>query len=167
MRPPRAEWPAVLREHPLVAGVSVGKCEATGRPVGGRLFAHAHFTTCRRAPGWICYRSAATLADAETALHELAHIISGEGHTKRFRRILRELGGDMTHWSERERTAAKGPVRHSWEAIYPNPKAAGYSYGRCRRCGVTRHGMFPWVGYRHDGVHLDARPDCFTPGVNS
>jgi hypothetical protein len=58
-----------------------------------RAKAHAHITG--EYEGWICVRSAARLLDRFLMLHELAHIITGQGHTDGWRACLLKLGGTL------------------------------------------------------------------------
>ena len=88
---PRSAWPTDLR-HPEVKGVCVGGCAATGKRLG-RLHAHAHTHGAHR--GFICFRSAQTLAEVTTRKHELAHVVTREGHTKRWREFLLQIGGTL------------------------------------------------------------------------
>ena len=88
---PRSAWPADLL-HPEVKGVCVGGCAATGKRLGSR-HAHAHTEGPHR--GWICFRSPQTYAEKSTRLHELAHVVTREGHTKRWREFLLQIGGTL------------------------------------------------------------------------
>jgi len=79
-----------------LAGVFVGGCIVRGEGSSFRASAHAHIAG--PFAGWICVRSAKRLyassgRPSQTMLHELAHIITRKGHTDRFRRVFRELGG--------------------------------------------------------------------------
>lgn len=102
-RVPRAEWPEWLQSD-FLKGVYVGGCVSRGKGSSFRATAHAHAHTPTHR-GWICFRSDKGLLDRETGLHELAHIITGEGHTKNFRETLEELGGtiDYTCYGAQER----------------------------------------------------------------
>ncbi len=146
----RRDWPEDLRTRWGVKGVAVGGC-TNGRRIS-RHYAHTHTTGFYK--GWICFAKTSDLENPDLVKHELAHLISGQGHTKKFREVLRDLGGDMTHYSERERTAARGIARHRWE---------GPEYGdrKCRRCGVTKMGQWPNVSYYRGEDWLGGtRPDC-------
>lgn len=89
---PRSDWPADL-QHPEVRGIAVGGCIDNRRRRGLRHLAHAHTHGLQR--GWICFRSDTVLADASTRLHELAHVVTREGHTKRWRAFLLQIGGTL------------------------------------------------------------------------
>jgi hypothetical protein len=92
VRLPPSEWPEDLR-HPEVKGIAVGGCISRGTRLG-RMNAHAH-SSLGDHRGWICFRSAVTLAQRHTRLHELAHIVTREGHTKRWREFLLQIGGTL------------------------------------------------------------------------
>lgn len=89
---PRSAWPADL-QHPEVKGIAIGGCRVSGKRLGGRLHAHAHIRGESR--GWICFRSPATFEEKTTRLHELAHVVTREGHTKRWREFLLQIGGTL------------------------------------------------------------------------
>lgn len=91
---PVAEWPVELK-HPEVKGVFCGGCVARG--VGSRFRAKAHAHTGRNDPhrGWICFLSDKRLTERLLCLHELAHIVTKEGHTKRWRDYLLQIGGTL------------------------------------------------------------------------
>ena len=74
-------------------GVFVGGCVSRGDGSSFRAKAHAHVRGqwC----GWICIRRPDRLRDRQLMLHELAHIISGQGHTDLWRRTLIALGGTL------------------------------------------------------------------------
>lgn len=83
---------------PLV-GVFVGGCVARGDGSSFRARAHAHWNG--RFAGWICVRSAKRLytpsgGASNLLLHELAHILTKQGHTDKFREVFKMLGGRRT-----------------------------------------------------------------------
>lgn len=88
---PRADWPEDLR-RPEVKGVAVGGCARTKKRLGSY---HAHAHTSGEWRGWICFRSPTMLAQKETRLHELAHVVTREGHTRRWREYLLQIGGTL------------------------------------------------------------------------
>ena len=88
---PQEAWPEDL-QHPEVRGVAIGGCGSTGRRLG-RNHAHAH--THGESRGWICFRSGVTFQERTTRLHELAHVVTREGHTKRWREFLLQIGGTL------------------------------------------------------------------------
>lgn len=94
---PRKRWPAELQRSWALRGVFVGGCVARGDGSSFRAKAHAH--TTGQYQGWICIRRPDRLEDRMLMLHELAHIITGEGHTDRWRACLERIGGtlDVTH----------------------------------------------------------------------
>lgn len=88
----KKDWPIELR-HPEVRGVFVGGC--VDRGVGSKFRAKAHAHTGGKNLGWICFRSARWLHVRELLLHELAHIVVREGHTRRWRAFLLQIGGTL------------------------------------------------------------------------
>ncbi len=87
-------------DMPGVVGIFVGGCVKTGpgiidpRHTGARVInAHAH--TRDEFRGWICYRSPEVYRSPRyerTRWHEYAHLLSGEGHTEKWRQAMRLLG---------------------------------------------------------------------------
>lgn len=92
---PRLDFDKMPKElqRPEVRGVFVGGCVERGD--GSRFRAKAHAHTDGEHAGWICYLSAKRLPIREIALHELAHILSGEGHTDKWRETLLAIGGTL------------------------------------------------------------------------
>jgi hypothetical protein len=92
---PRHLYPPELR-HPSVRGVFIGGCCLRG--VGSVFYGKAHAHTGPAGhpfTGWICVRRAHWLGDSALMLHELAHVVTGEGHTARWRRYLLRRGGTL------------------------------------------------------------------------
>jgi len=90
---PLEQWPKEL-QHTEVKGVFVGGCVKRG--VGSRFRAKAHAHTFGNDyQGWICFLSAKRLSSKELCIHEAAHIITGEGHTDKWREKVKELGGTI------------------------------------------------------------------------
>lgn len=67
-----------------------------------RAKAHAHLVRYTRGKkkgelipygGWICFRGKKRLNQKGIMIHELAHIITNQGHTKKFYECVRRLGG--------------------------------------------------------------------------
>jgi hypothetical protein len=91
-----ADWPADL-QHPEVRGLFLGGCVAKGLGVrhlgGGSGGTHAHTSGPNR--GWICFGSTRLLDSREARLHELAHVVTREGHTARWREYLLQIGGTI------------------------------------------------------------------------
>lgn len=89
----------ILSDHPIlskwaeVKGVFVYGCVARGEGSRFRAKAHSHSDGDYR--GWVCYLSAKWLGSRELALHELAHILTGHGHTNGWRRKLLLIGGTL------------------------------------------------------------------------
>lgn len=80
--------PAELR-CPEVPVVFVGGCKDRGDGSRFRAKAHTH------EDGSICFLSARRLADRMLVLHELAHALSGVGHTDKWRDKVLEIGGTL------------------------------------------------------------------------
>jgi len=112
---PKTQWPAELK-HPEMKGVFVGGCVSRG--VGSRFRAKAHAHTSGDHQGWICFLSAKRLTCRMLCLHELAHIVTKEGHTKRWRDYLVQIGGTLD------------PVEGILKSYHPRPrKLSGGSAG--------------------------------------
>lgn len=86
--------------HPEVKGVFVQGCVARGDGSSFRRMAHAH--TGGEHSGWICVRSPRRLTQKRLMIHELAHILTGAGHTDKWRAKVRELGGTIEYWETKE-----------------------------------------------------------------
>lgn len=78
----------ILSPHKII--VFVGGCRRRGE--GSRFRAKAHAHNDERV---ICYLSSKWLHSKELALHELAHILAGTGHTDKWRAKVIELGGTL------------------------------------------------------------------------
>ncbi len=79
-------------------GVHVGPNCIDGSRLGSE-HAHAHTDKRRKYYGWICFRQKYWPVE-KTQIHELAHILTGDGHTARWRAKYVELGGDpKADWS--------------------------------------------------------------------
>lgn len=94
-RIPKKDWPEWLK-HPAVRGVYVGGCPVySDFETKPRVMAHAHRPSKELEPGIICFRNKQILNAKYIGLHELAHIISDDGHTDKWRRCLINLGGTL------------------------------------------------------------------------
>jgi hypothetical protein len=80
-------------DYPEVRGVFIGGCVERG--VGSKFRAKAHAHTGGSSRGWICFRSERWLSCRELWLHEVAHVVTREGHTDRWRAFLLQLGGTL------------------------------------------------------------------------
>jgi hypothetical protein len=89
---PKSEWPQELN-RPEVKGVFCGGCVERG--IGSRFRAKAHAHTSGDYKGWICFLSEKRLTEHYLCLHEVAHLISGQGHTDAWRKVLLEIGGTL------------------------------------------------------------------------
>jgi hypothetical protein len=102
--------PDFMKEHKELIGVCIGRCVfLKGWPKGRRLrdkddnfikkngmyvrepLAAAHAHTGGPAKGIICFRTLADFKKETTCKHELAHIITGEGYTKKWAEKYVEL----------------------------------------------------------------------------
>jgi hypothetical protein len=73
--------------------VYVGGCVARGVGSSFRAKAHAHISGGWR--GWICFRSDRWLSVVALWKHELAHVVTRQGHTEAWRRFLLQIGGTL------------------------------------------------------------------------
>src|SRR5262245_38258019 len=89
----REQYPACLQRSHALKGVFVGGCVERG--VGSSFRAKAHAQSHGPYRGWICVRKAERLADDMLMIHELAHVVTGQGHTDTWRRKVLELGGTL------------------------------------------------------------------------
>lgn len=96
-RLPRNDWPEWL-QHGAVRGIYVGGCVSPIHTLRDRESAHTHIDMGDQHKRWICFKSTVELRDREIGLHELAHVLTGERHTKRFRDMLVQLGGTLTEY---------------------------------------------------------------------
>jgi hypothetical protein len=87
---PRASW---LVAHTELRGVFLGGCVERGIGSSFRAKAHAHTRGTRR--GWICFRSDKHLGCRELWLHEIAHVVTRDGHSDRWRKFLLQIGGTL------------------------------------------------------------------------
>jgi hypothetical protein len=87
---PKVQW---LKDHPSLRGVFVGGCVERG--VGSRFRAKAHAHTHGEHRGWVCFLSGKWLHVRDLWLHELAHVVTREGHTNRWRAFLLQIGGTL------------------------------------------------------------------------
>jgi len=88
----RHEWPTYITSWAL-KGIFVGGCVARGDGSSFRAKAHAHTTGAYT--GWLCFRTRRRVASRALVLHELAHLVTGQGHTNAWRRTVLRLGGTL------------------------------------------------------------------------
>ena len=101
---PVAELPKELLTNEVFKagfrGIFVGGCIERKEGSSFRAKAHAHLVKHKgkysKYGGWICIRSAKRLSQINLLRHELAHIIVGQGHTKKFYECVRRIGGSIT-----------------------------------------------------------------------
>ena len=109
-----------FKKYDSVKGVFLGGCIIRGDGSGFKFRAMAHAHRRGDYPGWICVRSKKRLfmsdgiRPSNVMLHELAHILSDCGHTDKFRRMLKKLGGRVIYNAKkrrRRRILYFGPVK--------------------------------------------------------
>lgn len=81
------------KQFPEVKGIFANGCVQRGE--GSRFRAKAHAHTKGEYKGWICFLSEKRLSSRELLLHEIAHIITNQGHTDKWRSKLLEIGGTL------------------------------------------------------------------------
>jgi hypothetical protein len=91
---------AVPKDMPGVEGIFLGGCVDAAQP--GRIarscgvLAHAHIGGHN--VNWICFQMPSYFHDPTyhwLRMHELAHVLSGQGHTEKWRTALRGLGEEV------------------------------------------------------------------------
>lgn len=93
----RVAGDVMFSDYPEVKGIYIGGCVERGEGSSFRALAHAHTSKSSEYHGWICVRSAKRLytsggRPSQIMLHELAHIVTGQGHTDKWRAKAKELG---------------------------------------------------------------------------
>lgn len=71
----------------------VGGCVDRGDGSSFRAKAHAH--TKGHNKGWLCFRRRDRLNCLPLVIHELAHLVCGQGHTDKWRETVIRLGGTL------------------------------------------------------------------------
>ncbi len=111
---PRALWPKThsgegkpLADYPQLKGIFLGGCVARGVGSSFRATAHAHTGWPSAYHGWICIRKPERLHEHSLLMHELAHLVTGEGHTDAFRDKAKQLGGRFRPKRARPRRLTK------------------------------------------------------------
>ncbi len=106
--------PAVLLPHMKVRGkkrrlrgVFVKGCVVRGDGSSFRHQAHSHTGASDPYRGWICIRAEKRLAQEQLLIHELAHVLTWQGHTARWREKVLELGGSLAANGEQRSYEAK------------------------------------------------------------
>lgn len=84
---------SIYKDYKEVKGTFVGGCVIRGD--GSRFRAKAHTHANGKYKGWICILSMKRIEIKEILLHELAHAITNQGHTDKWRAKLLELGGTL------------------------------------------------------------------------
>jgi hypothetical protein len=79
--------------------------------------------------GWICFKLPKHLAHRHIRLHELAHVVTREGHTKRWREFLLQIGGTLDevpgvsrsyHPRKRAKVIERGENENGRFVVYDN-----------------------------------------------
>jgi len=94
-----------FKKYKEVKGVFVGGCVDRGDGSRFRRMAHAH--THNPNIGWICVLSPKRLYNSNNGasqlmLHELAHILTLQGHTDKWREQAHQLGYRLRFWETKE-----------------------------------------------------------------
>lgn len=83
--------PTIL-QRPEIKGVCVRGCISNHNNIKHEI-AHAHLEgDCK---GWLCFHYKEGLSNKFVCLHELAHILTKQGHTAKWRETLLDLGGSL------------------------------------------------------------------------
>lgn len=98
-------------DMPGVVGIFLGGCVERGvgrisdRPLICQESAHAHIN----GPyvGWVCFQMPSDLNNKHLRMHELAHILTGQGHTDAWRRKMIELGQTIPERYKKKPRATK------------------------------------------------------------
>lgn len=99
----------LFKDFPNVP-VFIGGCIDRGRGSSFRRKAHAHISGCTNA-GFICVRSIKRvfmrdgIRPSHLMIHELAHIVSNQGHTDKWRKTVHKLGGHLNYWEKKKKKA--------------------------------------------------------------
>ena len=130
---------------PEVAGVFVGGCVERGVGSSFRHQGHAHTSRKDAHHGWICVRSIRrVITDSgkptTLMLHEYAHIITGQGHTARWAKVLSNLGAPAE--AKRCRARYSNRHRHIWSAWERHPQN-DRDLHRCTTCKLAEV-RFDW-----------------------
>lgn len=88
----KSRWPYDLQREE-VKGVFVGGCIDRGE--GSRFRAKAHAHTEEPNKGWLCFLSIKRINEPMLVKHELAHLLTGQGHTDKWRTKVLQLGGTL------------------------------------------------------------------------
>jgi hypothetical protein len=102
----KRDYPAFLKPYSKqIKGISVGSCVCKvydSHDIGKTDHAHAHLkprleSERKEGPwaGWLCVRSLTALNNKPLMLHELAHLLTNEGHNDKWRRKLLKIGGTL------------------------------------------------------------------------
>lgn len=85
-----------MQGHKELLGAYIGGC-ICGYQWGGEA-AHSHIRNNDPAKGYICFRTEKDFLKETTAKHELAHIISGKGHNRKWAEAYVELCDGRPKW---------------------------------------------------------------------
>jgi hypothetical protein len=95
-------------------GLSYSTCVAGWTPED-KTIGHAH--NCPFCPkyGWICVRQKTLIKDTQLLRHELAHLLTGQGHNEAWRKMVIKLGGHLEEYSfkyDKRRPSIDVPCYH-------------------------------------------------------
>lgn len=88
----KSQYPLDLQNE-VVKGVFVGGCVDRGE--GSRFHAKAHAHTSGANKGWMCFLKFNRIKEPMLVKHELAHLLTDEGHNDKWRAKVLELGGTL------------------------------------------------------------------------
>lgn len=94
---PRKEWPLIL-QHPKVKSISVGGCPCPDdclKPMFIRGKKYLPMAIAHDDIGHISFINKRVMNIKYIQIHELAHILTKEGHTDKWRNTVLELGGTL------------------------------------------------------------------------
>lgn len=106
---PLNDIPAILKPYMVgrgkqrkLKGIFVRGCIERGTGSSFRRRAHAHIVKSDPYRGWICVRAEWRLSEEQLMLHELAHILTNQGHTDKWRETAESLGYKTRWWESKE-----------------------------------------------------------------
>lgn len=105
----------ILTDHYIYQFAEVKQIFSGGciqRGEGSRFRSKAHAHTTGEHKGTICIMLLRRASDMPLMLHEAAHLITGCGHTDKWRKKLLEIGGTLDEVKERD---GKGVLLRSYQ----------------------------------------------------
>lgn len=137
---------AEFEKHKDYKGTFVKGCVVRGDGSSFRAKAHAHIDPKNKYFGWICVRSPKRvfmkdkfpIKPSLLMIHELAHILSKSGHTDKWRKKVKELGGRIPRHCTKAAYKARGyGHRHKWEFLRKQGNQNLYHCKECNRILYT------------------------------